>query len=288
MGLELTTPTTHELGNVISELASWQQEGLPVQLHSGDLAWHWRFGASPLASALRVWTRDNTTVAIGFLDEPHLIRMALPPSADHDDELAEALVQDLEDPARGVVAGDRVIAEARFGTAFRSKLHSRGWVDGEPWSPLVRDLSDPVDMTGLRVEIVGPERAHDRVAVHRSAFDGSTFTTAAWHTMAESPAYRDARCLLGYDDQDNGVAAATVWSAGEGRPGLLEPVGVHRDHRSHGYGTAITVAAAAALQDMGASSATVATKAANTGAVAAYASAGFRRLPEEPDFVFTR
>jgi ribosomal protein S18 acetylase RimI-like enzyme len=79
------------------------------------------------------------------------------------------------------------------------------------------------------------------------------------------------------------VAAATVWSAGPGRPGLLEPVGVHRDHRGHGYGTAITVAAAAALRDMGSSSAIVCTRSANLGAVATYRSAGFRQFPDVPD-----
>jgi GNAT superfamily N-acetyltransferase len=34
-------------------------------------------------------------------------------------------------------------------------------------------------------------------------------------------------------------------------------MGVHREHRGHGYGRAITVAAAAVLQDLGSSSAIV-------------------------------
>jgi hypothetical protein len=42
-----------------------------------------------------------------------------------------------------------------------------------------------------------------------------------------------------------------VWSVGPGKPGLLEPMGVHQDHRGHRYGTAISVAAAAALQQLG-------------------------------------
>ncbi|NUT99230.1 MAG: GNAT family N-acetyltransferase, partial [Saccharothrix sp.] len=72
-------------------------------------------------------------------------------------------------------------------------------------------------------------------------------------------------------------------SAGPGRPGLLEPMGVHRDHRGHGYGKAITVAAAAALRDMGSSSALVCTPSSNVGAVATYRSAGFEALPEVRD-----
>ncbi len=102
--------------------------------------------------------------------------------------------------------------------------------------------------------------------------------------MATASPYRRARCLVAYDSNEAAVAAVTVWSAGPGRPGLLEPLGVHRDHRGHGFGTAISLAAAAALQEMGASSATVCTPTSNVGAVATYASAGFRRLPPVTDF----
>jgi ribosomal protein S18 acetylase RimI-like enzyme len=124
--------------------------------------------------------------------------------------------------------------------------------------------------------------------VQRAAFDRSTFTVERWTAMSQSPAYQDARCLVGYDGRGNAVAAATVWSAGAGRPGLLEPMGVHRDHRGNGYGTAITRTAASVLRDMGASSATVATPTSNQGAVATYESAGFRRMPAVADFSFTR
>ena len=60
-------------------------------------------------------------------------------------------------------------------------------------------------------------------------------------------------------------------------------MGVHREHRGHGYGTAITVAAAAALRKLGSSSAIVCTPSANVGAVATYRSAGFQQLPEVRD-----
>ena len=288
MVLDLSTPTPDQLDDVVAELASWQQDGVPVQLHPGDLGWAWRFGSAVLATSLRVWKVGDAAVAIGFKDETTLIRMAIAPSADQDESVAEALVRDLEDPTRGVLDADKVTVEARFGTAFRSLLHAHGWVDGEPWSPLVRDLRDPVEDPGLRVETVGPEHCGDRVAVHRAAFENSTFTAEAWHRMSRTAAYRQARCLVGYDGQDDAVAAVTVWSAGPGRPGLLEPMGVHRDHRRLGYGTAITVAAAAALRSMGASSALVATPSSNERGVATYAAAGFRRLSEVTDFSFPR
>ena len=101
--------------------------------------------------------------------------------------------------------------------------------------------------------------------------------------MANGPLYPLARCVVGYDAHGAAVAAATVWSAGPGRPGLLEPVGVHRDHRGRGYGTAISLAAATALRAMGSSSATVCTASSNVRAVATCRSAGFTQLPAVPD-----
>ncbi len=95
--------------------------------------------------------------------------------------------------------------------------------------------------------------------------------------------YQQARCLVGYDDDGVAVAAVTVWSAGPGRPGLLEPMGVHRDtvdagtarrsrsrlllpsvrwvHRAHRR-----------YPDL------------NKGAVATYAAAGFDVAPDVTDF----
>lgn len=101
--------------------------------------------------------------------------------------------------------------------------------------------------------------------------------------MAACSAYRQARCLVGYDGEGNAVAATTVWSAGPGRPGLIEPLGAHRDYRGQGYGRAITAAAAAGLRAMRSSTATVCTPSRNVGAVAAYVSAGFQQLPDIPD-----
>ena len=70
-----------------------------------------------------------------------------------------------------------------------------------------------------------------------------------------------------------------------GRPGLLEPMGVHAEHRGRGYGRAICLAAAAALRDLGASSALVCTPSANTSAVATYRAAGYEAEPERLDRV---
>ncbi|WP_020143107.1 GNAT family N-acetyltransferase [Terracoccus sp. 273MFTsu3.1] len=287
MSIELSTPGVQGLVEAVREMREWQQDGMPVQLHPGDLGWNWRFGADATAAAVRTWSRDGRLVAVGFLDDPRALRMAIAPAAGDDDELAHQLLTDVSRPERGVLPAGEALVEARFGDAFRASLVDAGWGDGEPWTPLVRDLTEPVEDSGLRVEAVGtdpgPELLRDRVAVQRASFDTSTFSEARWREMASGPAYVDARCLVAYDESGAAVATATVWSAGRGRPGLIEPLGAHRDHRGRGHGRSITLACAAALRELGASSCLVCTPSANVGAVAAYVSAGFRRLPDAHD-----
>jgi ribosomal protein S18 acetylase RimI-like enzyme len=60
-------------------------------------------------------------------------------------------------------------------------------------------------------------------------------------------------------------------------------MGVLREHRGHGYGRAITVAAAAVLQDLGSSSAIVCTPSSNVGAVTTYRSVDVQPRAEVRD-----
>ncbi len=283
VSIVLSKPGVDGLSETVRVLREWQYDGAPMQLHPGDLGWHWRFGAEATAAALRTWSRDGQILAVGLLDGPGLVRLAIAPAAQHDEELARQMVADVAQPERGILPQGNADIEARTGAVFQRLLVDDGWNAGEPWTPLRRDLAEPVQDSGVRIEVTGPERARARAAVQRAAFSGSTFTDERWHAMAAGSPYADARCLVAYDDRDTAVAAATVWSAGPRRPGLLEPMGVHREYRGQGYGTAITVAAAAALRELGSSSAIVCTASSNAGAVATYKSAGFQQLPDVPD-----
>jgi GNAT superfamily N-acetyltransferase len=283
MAIALERPGVDGLSAAVRVLREWQDDVAPMQLHPGDLGWFWRFGAEATAAAVRTWRRDGRILAVGLLDGPQLLRLTIAPDALRDDELARQLVTDVTGPQRGVLIEGRVSVDAPRGALVQELLLEGGWNLDEPWTPLRRDLAQPVADPGLQIEVVGPEQVPARIAVQRASFDASTFTDERWHAMAAGLPYADARCLVAYDDRGNAVAAVTVWSAGPGRPGLLEPMGVHRDHRRHGYGRAISLAAAAALQDLGSSSAIVCTPSANAGAVATYTSAGFRPLPEIRD-----
>jgi GNAT superfamily N-acetyltransferase len=277
----LTRPRVDGLGEVVSVLREWQRDEAPMQLHPGDVGWFWRFGAEATAAAVRTWSRGGRVLAVGLLDGSRLLRLTTAPDAWRDEELARQMAGDMAEPERGVLPAGKACVEAPTGALVRDVLSEAGWDADEPWTPLCCDLTEPAPDPGVRIEVTGPERAHVRAAVHRASFQSPRFTGERWHAMAAGPAYADARCLVAYDDQDNAVAAVTVWSAGPRRPGLLEPMGVHPAHRGHGYGRAICVAAAAALRRLGSSSALVCT--AKVAGIATYESAGFQRLPPRLD-----
>jgi GNAT superfamily N-acetyltransferase len=283
MALVMRTPDVDELSEVVDVLAQWQHDGAAMQLHPGDLGWFWRFGAEATAAAVRTWSIDHDLVAIGLLDSQDVLRLTIAPDARRDRQLARRLVDDVSDPAKGVLPAGRVCLDAPTDAVVHGVLSRDGWGTGEQWTPLRRDLTSDVPDPGVRIEVTGPDQAAARVSVQRAAFDKSTFSVDRWNTMAAGVAYAGARCLVAYDDTGTAVAAVTVWSAGAGRTGLLEPMGVHRDHRGRGYGTAITLAAADALRLLGSSSALVCTPSALSGAVATYVSAGFQRLPAIAD-----
>ncbi|MFF8356495.1 GNAT family N-acetyltransferase [Streptomyces chartreusis] len=283
MTIALGRPGVDGLSGTVGVLREWQYEGAPMQLHPGDLGWFWRFGPDVTAEAVRTWSRDGNILAVGLLDGPDLLRLTIAPDAHRDEELARHLVKDVSRTEHGVFREGKAYVEAPMAALVQELLAEDGWDVDEPWTPLRRDLAEPVEDPGVRIEVIGPEQAHVRAAVQRASFDSSTFTDERWHAMASGELYADARCLVAYDDRGDAVAAVTVWSAGRGKPGLLEPMGVARDHRGRGHGRAITVAAAAALQELGSSSAIVCTPSSNVGAVATYRSAGFEPRPEVRD-----
>jgi GNAT superfamily N-acetyltransferase len=281
MAVDMNTPDVSQLGTVLSALREWQHDAAPMQLHPGDLGWAWRYGAEAVAAAVRTWSRDGRIVAIGFLDGDDLLRMTVAPDAWGDDELAHRVVADLSTPERGVLPPGAVSVESPTGSRVEHVLSELGWITGEAWTPLRHDLSEPREEMAMQVELVGPKQAAAFTEVIGSAFDSTRFTVERWKAMAEGPG--NERSLLAFDDEGAAVAAITVWSAGEGKPGLIEPMGVHADHRGRGYGAAICRAGAAELRTMGSSSALVCTPSTLTGAIATYRSAGFEPQPERLD-----
>lgn len=289
----MTTPAVSDLRQIATELSGWQHDHGNLQLHPGDLGWHSLVGSTKTAADLRVWSRDGKLVALGLLDEPGVLRMAMDPAAFDDDELARQITSDVSTPDSGVLAAGEAAIEARGASSLQRFLSDEGWTADELWTPFRRALPHPIghgqtDRRQFRIEtVVRPGQEEAWLRVHWSAFRGTTFGAAdkrrrleQWGNMMRGPFADLSRSLIAFDTDDNAVAVTTVWSAGADRPGLIEPMGVHRDHRGRGYAVAITDAAAAALEEMGSTSAFVAAVNSNAGALATYESAGF--TPHEP------
>jgi ribosomal protein S18 acetylase RimI-like enzyme len=251
-------------GAALRALRAWTPADAPGGgLHPGDVGWYLRFDDA----AVFLWTDDGVAAAAGFLDGP-VLRVTAAPGADLGKLAAAA--EDLLEP----------------GNDWTDGLPMPGWEPERQESWLVMSWTPrPV---ASRAETVAPASAADRVLVQRSAFARSTFTLERWHTMKRSPAGRLAVEALVRTPKGAPAAAVTGWFAGEGRCGLLEPVGTHPDHRGHGYGRDAVLGACAALTERGASTVAVVTRAANEAAVALYQSVGFTVVRENRDWVRPR
>src|SRR5699024_540305 len=194
MSLLLSTPDRHGLTGTVDVLRSWQSDRAPMQLHPGDLGWYERHGTQRAATAVRTWSRDGHVVAVALLDGPRLARLTLAPELHADEAVAVAVATDLDDPGRGVLPAGPGYVEAPDGYALKPALEVRGWVVDEAWTPLSRQLAEPVADPGLQVELVGPERAADWSAVLASAGAAGTpgppgsapGTPPAWSAMTDA------------------------------------------------------------------------------------------------------
>ncbi|WP_270241002.1 GNAT family N-acetyltransferase [Kocuria marina] len=287
MDVTYSVPAPELLTAVVEQLARWQVDPWAGHLHPGDLGWHSSVGPEQMARDLRVWELDGEAVALGMLDGPEVLRIAVSPELNQDQALAQRIADNLNENAVDFFTGQEAIVEARGASALRQALRSSGWIDDDAWTPMTLALSTPLDLARLEaaplnIVEVGPEAAADWTSVHWSSFKGTPFTKDArswfvdrWTHIMTGPFAARAQSLMAYDGSGQPVAVTTVWTAGEGRPGLVEPMGVHRDHHGRGYATAITLAGARTLQRRGASSAAVVAENSNLAALATYRSAGF-------------
>lgn len=281
-----STPGVEQLGSAIATLRSWQQPEAPFQLHPGDLGWNRMFFGDATAERIRWWrdgsNGDGEVLALGMFDDENLLRLAIRPDLQDDRSLAQTLATDLAEAGRIFTSAEAYL-ELPNGVVLREAMLARGWELDDPWAVLSCDLAGELGPISGRFGLVPDVDVSIRTAVHRAAFGSDRFTDECWRVMSAGEAYRDARCLVLFDDEDNAVGAATVWAAGPGSTGVLEPLGVDPRFRGHGHGRELARACAIQLQQLGASRATVATPAANTVAVAAYVSAGYHREADRYD-----
>ena len=255
---------------LIADTAEWApRDGAVYGLHVGDIGWHLRLDDADLDGTLLA-VRDAGSLVAAGLFEPGFLRLVLRPDRVDDDSLAAELTDLIEE-------GYVDCAAPAVDRAFRAV----GWVDDpDPWAVLYRPLTDEDGRFDepLARPLGSETNIADRVAVQHAAFERSTFTVPRWHQMAASPAHQPALEFLLRNSAGLPVAAATGWSAGPGRTGILEPVGTHPEHRQRGHGRTVSLAVIAALAHAGASGVTVQTPESNTGALHTYLSCGLEQV----------
>ena len=119
------------------------------------------------------------------------MRLTIAPDAQRDEELAQQLVDDIVEPGRGVLPEGKVNVEAPMGALVQELLSEEGWNTDEPWTPLRRDLTEPVEDPGVRIEVVGPEQAHVRTrraaGVVRQSRRSPTSAGTRWRPDRRTP-----------------------------------------------------------------------------------------------------
>lgn len=104
------------------------------------------------------------------------MRLTTAPDDRKNDEMAHRLVADLSGPERGAPPLRGVSVEAPNGALVQDPLSEHGWSVDEPWTPLRRDLTEPVEYPGVSIEVIALDRAHVSTAVHRASFGSAQFT----------------------------------------------------------------------------------------------------------------
>ena len=163
----MNMPDVSQLTQLGETLARWQMDDGPVHLHPGDLGWYSRLGAVETASAIRIWAEGGAPAAIGLLDGPQLLRLAIDPTRRDDVGLARRIADSINDPKGGVFGPGQATVEARGAGALTRILGQQGWQEDEPWVPLRLDLSAPIQPTRTLIETIDEDRGVPKAQCRR-------------------------------------------------------------------------------------------------------------------------
>ena len=258
--------------------------GHPVFCTIGDLDW-WRFQTDdPDAeiAAARLWFAPSGEIA-GFAwpDKNDVDVIVHPDHKSLEDQIyawaenrwfALPADENVEDFGANVFERD---------TARAALLTRRGYRRGEPhYVYRIRPLSLPIPDTplpdGYAIRHVrDSSEAAKRVAVHHSAFVGSTMNETKYRQVMTAPTYRPELDLVAVDPHGTFAAFTIVWHDTDNHLGVFEPVGCHADHRRQGLARAVMCEGLRRLVSQGAKQALVASQPGNDAANPLYESLGF-------------
>lgn len=277
--IEPKAVTVADLERTFAILHRWQGPNwYGGGMQAGDVGWKHRFGQVAVAEAITEFVDPSrSTLAVMLYDSPGAWWFAIDPTRLRDRHLAVAIA----DWADTLPTDQQCSIDGPASPAiWREVLARRGWASSDDvyvhfWQPLSADRVREVP--GVRSTRTSQD-IEDRVLVQRGAFENSTFTVERWHAMAAGPTFRPELDLVARTDTGEPASALTAWFAGEGRCGMIEPMGTHHEYRRQGHGVRVLEAACVALARLGASGVTVMTYANSPAAVGVYRAAGFRSM----------
>lgn len=249
--------------------ARWLEHGPFVEQHVGDLAWGTR--PTPGAHDVEVHLLDDEGFA--FVDDVGWHILVRPGAEDRYGELLASAPPDAT-----IVALDR-------DEPIVEQLRQRGYVpDADAWDwHMVRATLD--DLPAVRLtdgfairDATDPSEIGRRVAVHRAAWEPSSFTEHSYGWVRSAPPYRPD-LDVGVVDEATGewAAYAIAWLDAEANAGEFEPVGCAPAHRRRGLTSAACLEALDRLRAAGATTCVVygVSDPANPAPRSLYASLGF-------------
>jgi ribosomal protein S18 acetylase RimI-like enzyme len=238
--------------------------------HVGDIAWGLRqHEGREREWKIRLWVEYGRVVAWSWLKQDGRGRLEHDVHPEHLHLLDEILAE----PAAGVACAYEDDVERQAALAQHGFTHP-----GEAMHYLVRDLAvapePPPLPDGFRYRTVGADDVPERVSIHRDVWSPSRVTESSYaQVRAEWPYRESLDCVVEAPD-GRFAAYCLCWPDDEHRVGEFEPVGVRKEFRRRGLGSAVCTFVLQRLHEEGGRQAIV--YCATEPACALYQSLGFR------------
>lgn len=271
----------------------------PWDFHIGELIWqrHNREeNVNRWPERVRFWEDDGGSIlGVGFYSiQDRQLSLLVRPNAGANVALVESMIAWGNDRVIALPsepdAGGHLSVEALGESALESTLLQLGWQqnDDPPMALFQRSLDDiPVPQLpdGFVVRpLSGPEEHADRVAVHREAFNPSTFTLPAYERVRKADGYDPDLDLVAVSPDGTFAAYCIAWFDAGNATGQFEPVGARESFRRQGLTKATLYSAMHRLAQKGATRVMVLSYSDSEPAMRLYRSADFEQVGEFRNF----
>ena len=291
-----------------------------VYLRPGDVAW--RLPLHRLAELgevpwLRLWFDEAGVAGYGWFEPPTEAEVDLRADLDWSDEIGSTILDWCErqrldhEPARPWLVGienmtqwaeavrrPRIVRGGHWLTvpAYETDagrlaaLQARGYRTTRHYAITYKlDLGDPAPDSrlppGFRIRHVTAEDASERVAVHRDAWVGSSWTAERYEAIRAASAYDEELDLVVEDGDGRFAACCICWHDPVSEAGHFEPVGTRPAYRGRGLTRELLREGFRRLADRLATSTHTETPCFNHPAQALYEGSGFAPVGRRRTFI---